>query len=59
MVTNCAGEPILQEPIHAPARFPWQEVTTVQQYHLSVNALKQPMEVRNERAEYRVDREEQ
>ena len=58
VVTNCADEPVLQEPIHAPARFPWQEVTTVQHYHLSVNALKQPMEVRDERVEYRVGGEE-
>ena len=48
IVTNCAAEPVLQDPILAPARFPWREVTTVQHYHLSVNALKQPMEVRDE-----------
>ena len=58
VVTNCADEPTLQEPIPAPARFPWQEVTTVQHYHLSVNALKQPLEVRDERAKYGVGRDE-
>ena len=52
VVTNCATEPALQEPIQAPARFPWREVTTVKHYHLSVNALTQPMEVREGRAEY-------
>ena len=57
MVTNCAGEPELQTPIQAPARFPWREVTTVKHYHLSVNALKEPMEVRDERAAYGVDEE--
>ena len=57
VVTNCAGEPELQAPIQAPARFPWREVTTVKHYHLSVNALKEPMEVRDERAAYGVDEE--
>ena len=38
-----------------PARFPWREVTTVKHYHLSVNALKQPMDVREGRAAYGVD----
>ena len=52
VVTNCATEPALQDPIQAPARFPWREVTTVKHYHLSVNALTQPMEVREGRAEY-------
>ena len=58
VVTNCADEPMLQEPIRAPARYPWHEVTTVAHYYLSVNALKQPMEVREERAVYRTDSEE-
>ena len=57
VVTNCATEPELQEPIRAPAEFPWQEVTTVKHYHLSVNALKQPMEVREGEGEFRVDEE--
>ena len=26
VVENCATEPVLQEPIRDPARFPWQEV---------------------------------
>ena len=47
MVTNCASAPQLQEPIKDPARFPWREVSKVQHYWLSVNALKQPMEVRD------------
>ena len=57
VVTNCASEPALQEPIQAPARFPWREVTTVKHYHLSVNALKQPMDVREGRAAYGVEKE--
>ena len=47
VVTNCASAPQLQEPIKDPARFPWREVSKVQHYWLSVNALKQPMEVRD------------
>ena len=47
VVTNCATAPQLQEPIKDPARFPWREVSKVQHYWLSVNALKQPMEVRD------------
>ena len=32
VVTNCAGEPVLQEPILNPARFKWHEVSKVQHY---------------------------
>ena len=46
VVTNCAEEPVLQEPIHDPARFPWHEVRKVQHYYLTVDALKKPMSVR-------------
>ena len=47
VVTNCASAPELQKPIGDPARFPWREFTKVEHYYLSVNALKQPMEVRD------------
>ena len=43
VVTGCATEPKLQNPIKDPARFPWHEVTKVQHYWLNVDALKQPM----------------
>jgi superfamily II DNA or RNA helicase len=46
IVTNCATEPQLQEPVRDPARFPWHEVTKVAHYYLSVDALTQPMQVR-------------
>ena len=46
VVTHCASEPQLQEPIENPARFPWHEVTQVAHYYLSVDALKQPVEIR-------------
>ena len=56
VVTNCAGEPELQEPLKAPASFPWREVTRVAHYYLEVDALKQPMEVGEDAASYH-DRE--
>ena len=52
VVTDCASAPRLQEPIKNPARFPWREVSKVQHYWLSVNALKQPMEVRDSAMRY-------
>ena len=57
VVTNCAAEPQLQEPIEDPARFPWHEVTKVQHYWLQVDAMTQPMQVREEQPQYRVDGE--
>ncbi len=39
VVTDCASEPTLREPIRDPARFPWQEVTKVQHYWLGVDAI--------------------
>ena len=52
VVTNCADTPELQEPIKDPARFPWHEVTKVQHYWLDVNAMTQPMEVRENPPSY-------
>ena len=46
VVTDCATAPVLREPVRDPARFPWREVVKVQHYWLSVDALKQPMEIR-------------
>ncbi len=46
IVTNCAAEPTMQEPIKDPARFPWHEVTKVQHYWLRVDAMTRPMRVR-------------
>lgn len=39
VVTNCNGEPKLEEPIQNPARFPWHEVKKVDHYWLDVRAL--------------------
>jgi len=52
IVTNCRTEPRLQEPIRDPARLGWHEVTKVAHYYLSVNAVTQPMEVREETPPY-------
>ena len=52
VVTDCDASPRLQEPIPDPARFPWNEVTKVAHYYLSVNALTQPMEVREDSSPY-------
>ncbi len=52
VVTNCNAEANLQEPIKDPARFPWHEVKKVDHYYLSVDALIQPMEVKEEAEHY-------
>ena len=43
VVTNCAGEPSLLEPVMDPARFPWREVNKVQHYWFNVDAMTKPM----------------
>jgi superfamily II DNA or RNA helicase len=48
VVTNCDTSPKLLEPIKDPIRFKWKEVVKVDHYSLSVNALNQPMELREE-----------
>ncbi|MBM3127634.1 MAG: DUF3883 domain-containing protein [Chloroflexi bacterium] len=55
VVTNCNATPQLQAPIHDPARFPWHEVVKVQHYWLEVDAMTKPMQVRESKAEYRLD----
>ena len=52
VVTNCASEPTLQDPIPNPASFDWHEVRKVQHYRLSVNAMTQPMTVREDQPDY-------
>jgi len=46
VVTGCATTPTLQPPIRDPARFPWHEVSKVQHYWLTIDAMSEPMEVR-------------
>ena len=52
VVTSCKSEPVLQEPIKNPARFPWHEVKKVEHYYLSVDALTQPMRVKEPPSSY-------
>jgi superfamily II DNA or RNA helicase len=52
VVTNCDTSPTLQDPIKDPARLPWNEVTKVEHYYLSVDAMKRPMEVRERPPDY-------
>ena len=56
VVTGCANEPRLQEPVRDPARFPWRKVTKVQHYWLEVDAMTQPMEVREQAAPYEAEK---
>jgi hypothetical protein len=52
VVTDCATEPIMQEPIKDPAKFPWRKVTKVAHYWLEVNAMTKPMQVREDQTTY-------
>ncbi|MFQ5799933.1 MAG: hypothetical protein ACE5H0_14745 [Bacteroidota bacterium] len=52
IVTNCKSDPQLQDPIKDPARFPWHEVKKVDHYYLSVDALTQPMQVKEHPSSY-------
>jgi hypothetical protein len=52
VVTRCATEPQLEEPIKDPARLEWHEVTRVAHYYLSVEALREPMRGREESPPY-------
>ena len=52
VVTHCHSTPQVQEPIKDPARFPWHEVRKVEHYWLEVDALAQPMHVREDASAY-------
>ncbi len=52
VVTNCGDAPQLQDPVRDPARLAWNEVTKVAHYYLSVNAMTQPMQVREQTPPY-------
>jgi superfamily II DNA or RNA helicase len=47
VVTDCDSKPTLQEPIRDPAQFPWHEVSKIQHYWLEIDALQQPLHVRD------------
>jgi superfamily II DNA or RNA helicase len=53
VVTECKSEPKLQEPIRNPARLQWNPVVKVAHYYLSVDALQQPMQVRERTSDYK------
>jgi len=55
VVTDCRTAPRLQEPVRDPATLGWHEVTKVAHYYLSVNAVTQPMEVRENGQPYGTD----
>ncbi len=52
VVTHCNTTPKLQEPIKDPARLSWHEVKKIDHYYMSVDALTQPMEVREDSPPY-------
>ena len=52
VITHCKSQPQLQTPIKDPARLEWREVRKVDHYYLSVNAMTQPMQVREEPPPY-------
>jgi hypothetical protein len=52
VVTDCDATPRLQEPIRDPARLDWSEVTKLAHYYLSVNAMTEPMQVREDSPPY-------
>ena len=52
VVTNCKNEAQLQNPIKDPARLQWHEVKKIDHYWLSIDAVTQPMQVREETIPY-------
>jgi hypothetical protein len=57
VVTNCASAPMLQSPIKDPAQLEWHEVSKVEHFYLTVDALSQPMQLKEpNQSPYRGDR---
>jgi hypothetical protein len=52
VVTDCRSSPTLQEPITDPAKLNWHEVTKIDHYWLNVDAIKQPMILREDSMKY-------
>jgi len=52
IVTNCAAAPVLHDPVRDPASRDWHGVPKIAHYRLSVNALTQPMQIREESPDY-------
>ena len=53
VVTHCDTEPKLEQPIKDPAQIPWHEVIKVQHYWLDIDAVPQPMSIKQEPPPYR------
>lgn len=52
VVTDCKSEPRLQNPVKDPARLQWHAVKKVDHYYLSIDAVTQPMQVREVEVPY-------
>lgn len=52
IVTNCGTAPVLQEPLRDPAKLQWHEVKKVEHYYLNIDAISNPMQVREDRKPY-------
>jgi hypothetical protein len=52
VVTHCDSTPKLQDPFRDPARLDWNEVTKIAHYYLSVDAMRKPMQVREDPPPY-------
>jgi superfamily II DNA or RNA helicase len=52
VVTDCKTEPKLQDPIKDPARLEWHEVKKVDHYWLRIDAVPEPMQVREGKIPY-------
>jgi hypothetical protein len=52
VVTDCGTTPCLQEPIKDSAKLDWHEVTKIAHYYLTVDAMTQPMKVRQDLPPY-------
>jgi hypothetical protein len=50
-------EPKLQDPVKDPARLKWHEVKKVDHYYLTIDALAQYMEIREEPGVFKTQRE--
>ena len=53
IVTKCKEQAKLQDPVKDPARLKWHEVKKVDHYYLTINALTQHMEIREEQTDFK------
>ncbi len=55
VVTHCDTAPQLEDPIKNPSRYPWHEVKKVEHYRLDVDALQQPMILKEDTPSYGIE----